>query len=82
MIDCYRDDSVMQHSGVAISDGLRAAARGDFRQAWKHWIDRRNLVSGRAAIRTARAWTGSRLKRLRQPIPLGRERHARDATDG
>ena len=56
MIDCYRDDSVMQHVGVAVSDGIRAAARGDVRQAWSHWADRRNLVSARAAIRTATAW--------------------------
>jgi hypothetical protein len=71
MIDCYRDDSVMQHIGVAISDGVQAAARGDFRQAWAHWIDPRNLVSGRAAIRTARAWTGGGRKRLKQPTPPG-----------
>src|SRR5262252_5030679 len=57
MIDCYRDDSVMQHVGVALSEGLRAAARGDIRQAWSHWADRRNAVSLRAAIRTARVWT-------------------------
>jgi hypothetical protein len=56
MIDCYRDDSVMQHVGVAVSDGVRAAARGDFRQAWGHWADRRNLVSVQAATRTAKAW--------------------------
>jgi MoaA/NifB/PqqE/SkfB family radical SAM enzyme len=56
MIDCYRDDSVMQHVGVAMSDGVRAAARGDFRQAWDHWADSRNVASARAAIRTARAW--------------------------
>jgi hypothetical protein len=37
MIDCYRDDSVMQHVGVAVSDGMRAAARGDVREAWNHW---------------------------------------------
>jgi MoaA/NifB/PqqE/SkfB family radical SAM enzyme len=57
MIDCYRDDSVMQHVGIALSDGLRAAARGDIRRAWSHWADRRNVVSLRAAIRTARVWT-------------------------
>jgi len=57
MIDCYRDDSVMQHVGVAISDGVRAAARGDFRQAWQHRTDRRNAISARAAIETARART-------------------------
>ena len=56
MIDCYRDDSVMQHVGVAVSDGMRAAAQGDVREAWNHWVDRRNLVSARAAIRTATAW--------------------------
>ena len=56
MIDCYRDDSVMQHVGVAVSDGMRAAARGDARQARSHWVDRRNLVSAGAAIRTATAW--------------------------
>ena len=56
MIDCYRDDSVMQHVGVAVSDGVRAAARGDFRQAWGHWADRRNLISAQAAARTAKAW--------------------------
>ena len=55
MIDCHRDDSVMQqHVGVAVSDGVRAATAGDFRQAWKHWADRRN-VSAWAAIRTATA---------------------------
>jgi hypothetical protein len=56
MIDCYRDDSVMQHVSVAVSDGMRAAAQGDVREAWSHWVDRRNLVSARAAIRTASAW--------------------------
>jgi len=57
MVDCYRDDSVMQHVGVALSDGLRAAARGDVRQAWSHWADGRNVTSLRAAIRTVRMWT-------------------------
>jgi hypothetical protein len=56
MIDCYRDDSVMQHIGVAVSDGLRAAVRGNVRQAWKHWADRRNVLSAREAIRTVNAW--------------------------
>src|SRR6516164_8512226 len=45
MVDCYRDASVMQHVGVALSDGLQAAARGDIRKAWTHWTDRRNTVS-------------------------------------
>jgi len=44
MIDCYRDDSVMQHVGVAVSDGMRAVAQGEVRQAWSHWVDRRNLA--------------------------------------
>jgi hypothetical protein len=30
MIDCYRDDSVMQYACVAVSDGFQAASRGDF----------------------------------------------------
>jgi hypothetical protein len=50
MIDCYRDDSVMHHVGVA-----RAAVRGDVREAWRHWTDRRNLTSLRAAMQTAKA---------------------------
>jgi hypothetical protein len=54
MIDCYGDDSVMQHVGIAISDGVRAAARGHFPQAWQHWTDSRIVVSAQAAIRTAR----------------------------
>ena len=57
MVDCYRDASVMQHVGVALSDGLGAAARGDIRQAWNHLADRRNVISVRAAMRTARVWT-------------------------
>ena len=36
-------------------DGMRAAAKGDVREAWNHWVDRRNLVSARAALRTATA---------------------------
>jgi hypothetical protein len=56
MIDCYRDDSVMQHIGVALSDGLRAAVRGKVGQAWNHLADRRNLASARAALQTLTAW--------------------------
>src|SRR6516162_6245896 len=56
MIDCYRDDSVMQHIGVAVSDGLRAAGRGKVGQAWGHLADRRNLASARAALQTLTAW--------------------------
>jgi len=55
MIDCYCDDLVMQHVGLAISDGVQAATRGNFRRAWRHWTDGRNVISARAAIRTARA---------------------------
>jgi len=29
-----------------LSDGMRAVAQGEVRQAWSHWVDRRNLVSG------------------------------------
>ena len=57
MVDCYRDDSVMQHVGVALSDGLQAAARGDIRKAWTHLTDRRNAISLAAAIRTGRVWS-------------------------
>lgn len=35
--------------------GVRAAAHGDFRQAWDHWADSRNVASARAAIRAASA---------------------------
>lgn len=41
MIDCHRDDSVMQHIGVAVSDGVQAVARGRFREACKHWFNRK-----------------------------------------
>ena len=56
MIDCYRDDSVMQHIGIGISDGVAAAAKGHFRQAIKHWTDRRNLTSLAAVLETAPIW--------------------------
>ncbi|WP_193194488.1 radical SAM protein [Nostoc sp. MG11] len=48
MIDCYRDSSVMQHIGVSVSDGVQAAAKGKFKQAWKHWFNHNNLVSLKA----------------------------------
>lgn len=48
MIDCYRDSSVMQHVGVAVSDGMQAAAKGQFFTAGKHWFNRKNLVSLKA----------------------------------
>jgi hypothetical protein len=41
MIDCYRDNSVMQHIGVAISDGIAAASRGRIGEAWNHWFDQK-----------------------------------------
>ncbi len=56
MIDCYRDNSVMQHIGVATSDGLRAAARGRLGEAGKHWFDSRNLASLKAVLEDAPAW--------------------------
>ena len=79
MIDCYRDDSVMQHVGIAINDGVQAAARGDFRQAWQHWTDGRNVISARAAIRTARAWASGGGKRFKQPTPPEPAREGPDA---
>jgi len=51
MIDCCRDDSVMQHIGVALSDGIAQAANGHWRKALGHWFDRRNLISIGAVIR-------------------------------
>src|SRR6516164_9647970 len=42
----------------------------------KKKIESRNLVSGRAAIRTARAWTVGGLKRLRKPMPPGPEQQS------
>jgi hypothetical protein len=56
MIDCYRDDSVMQHIGIGISDGIAAVAKGHLRQAVKHWTDRRNLTSIGAVLETAPLW--------------------------
>ncbi|MBV8883398.1 MAG: hypothetical protein JO235_05280 [Chroococcidiopsidaceae cyanobacterium CP_BM_RX_35] len=37
-----------QYVGVAVSDGVQAAAQGKFKQAWKHWFNRKNLVSLKA----------------------------------
>jgi MoaA/NifB/PqqE/SkfB family radical SAM enzyme len=56
MIDCYRDDSVMQHVGVAVSDGVAAAARGRVGEAFRHWFDRKNLTSVKAVLENAPAW--------------------------
>ncbi len=56
MIDCYRDNSVMQHIGVAVSDGFHAAARGRLREAGKHWFNNRNLTSLKAVLEDAPAW--------------------------
>jgi MoaA/NifB/PqqE/SkfB family radical SAM enzyme len=44
-VDCYRDSSVMQHIGMAVSDGLQAAGKGQLGRALQHWFDRRNLIS-------------------------------------
>lgn len=57
MIDCYRDDSVMQHVAVAISDGLAAAGRGQIGKAMRHWFDRRNLTSIKAVVEEAPWWS-------------------------
>lgn len=54
MMDCYRDSSVMQHIGVAMSDGVQAAGRGQLKQALKHWLNRDNLVSLRAVMEESR----------------------------
>jgi MoaA/NifB/PqqE/SkfB family radical SAM enzyme len=56
MIDCYRDNSVMQHIGVAMSDGVSAAARGRFGEAARHWFSRTNLASLQAVLEDAPAW--------------------------
>lgn len=56
MIDCYRDNSVMQHIGVAVSDGIAAAMRGRVGEAWNHWFDRKNLTSLKAVLEDAPAW--------------------------
>ena len=56
MIDCYRDNSVMQHIGVAVSDGVRAAARGRLGEAGRHWFDQRNLTSLKAVLEDAPSW--------------------------
>ncbi|KAB8314848.1 radical SAM protein [Tolypothrix campylonemoides VB511288] len=53
MMDCYRDSSVMQHIGIAVSDGVQAAARGQFRQALQHWFNRKNLLSLKAVLEEA-----------------------------
>ena len=56
IIDCYRDNSVMQHIGVAVSDGVGAAARGQLLEAGKHWFNRANLTSLQAVLEDAPAW--------------------------
>ncbi|HUK07989.1 MAG TPA: radical SAM protein [Stellaceae bacterium] len=56
MIDCYRDDSVMQHVAVGISDGVAEAAKGHWRKALGHWFDRRNLISIGAVLEAAPLW--------------------------
>jgi MoaA/NifB/PqqE/SkfB family radical SAM enzyme len=56
MTDCYRDDSVMQHIGVAVSDGVHAAARGHLGEALRHWTDKRNATSLGAVLEEAPIW--------------------------
>jgi hypothetical protein len=56
MTDCYRDDSVMQHIAVAVSDGMRAAAKGHMGEALRHWTDRRNATSLGAVFEEAPLW--------------------------
>ena len=56
IIDCYRDNSVMQHIGVAVSDGVSAIARGQVLEASRHWFSRRNLTSLGAVLEDAPAW--------------------------
>jgi len=56
MIDCYRDDSVMQHIAVAVSDGVAAARKGQFRQAWRFLFDRRSLISLKTVLEEAPLW--------------------------
>ncbi len=50
MVTCNRDSSVMQQVGIAVSDGVQAAAKGQIRQAMRHWFDRTNLISLQAVI--------------------------------
>ena len=56
MIDCYRDNSVMQHVGVAVSDGVGAVMKGQLSVAWTHWFDRRNVASIKAVLEDASSW--------------------------
>jgi MoaA/NifB/PqqE/SkfB family radical SAM enzyme len=56
MIDCYRDNSVMQHIGMAVSDGFNAVARGRFGEAGRHWFNRANFASLKAVMEDAPAW--------------------------
>lgn len=50
MVDCYRDASVLQHVAVALSDGLRAALRGNLAAAARHVLNRDNLISAQAVL--------------------------------
>ncbi|GAA6614622.1 radical SAM protein [Scytonema sp. NUACC26] len=50
MMDCYRDSSVMQHIGIAVSDGVQAAARGQLKKAFGHWFNRKNLLSLKSVL--------------------------------
>ena len=56
MTDCYRDDSVMQHIAIAVSDGVRAVGKGHVREALRHWTDERNATSLGAVFEEAPLW--------------------------
>ena len=67
MIDCYRDNSVMQHVGVAVSDGVAAAARGRLGEARNHWFNKKNLQSIKAVLEDAPAWRRQIQRRTTRP---------------
>ena len=54
MLDCYRDSSVMQHIAIAVSDGVQAFKKGNVKQAFQHWFNRKNLISLQSVIEEAK----------------------------
>jgi len=54
MMDCYRDSSVMQQIAVSVSDGVKAASKGDLKSAFQSWFNPNNLVSLQSVIEEAR----------------------------
>jgi MoaA/NifB/PqqE/SkfB family radical SAM enzyme len=54
MMDCYRDSSVMQHIAISVSDGLKAAKKGNFSQFWRDVFHENNLISLQAVMEEAR----------------------------